>query len=147
MTAGFDFDYKSMNAPTNDADRLAVERVRDEWVRAVAARDAEALRQFLTDDYEVWAHGMPPVSGPDGAIAAMRGALERYDIVQSFEPLETIICGNWAFERGVERMTVTPVGGGPAQNASQRAFLVLRRDADGRWRYARGMTNGLPPAT
>jgi uncharacterized protein (TIGR02246 family) len=130
---------------SDDEDRRAVERVREDWVHAIAKRDAEALRAFLTDDYEVWAHGMPPISGPDGAIAAMRGALERYEIAQSFDPLETVICGDWAFERGVERMSVTPIGGGPSRSGSQRAFLVLRRGDDGRWRYARGMTNGLPP--
>lgn len=130
---------------SDDEDRRAVERVREEWVQAIATRDAEALRQFLTDDYEVWAHGMRPICGPDGAIAAMRGALERYEITQSFEPLETIVSGDWAFERGVEHMSVTPIGGGPEKSGSQRAFLVLRRGGDGRWRYARGMTNGLPP--
>ena len=127
-----------------DVDRLAVERVRDEWTRAVAARDPEALRDLLTDDYEVWANGAAPIRGAEGAIAAMRAALERFNVVQRFDPLETIICGEWAFERGIESMTVTPVGGGPPRSASQRAFLILRRDASGRWRYARGMTNGLP---
>jgi uncharacterized protein (TIGR02246 family) len=131
---------------SDDADRLAVERLRDEWVRAIAARDPEALREFLTDDYEVWANAAQPIRGVDDAIAAMRGALERFDVAQSFDPIETVVCGDWAFERGIERMTVTPIGGGPPRSASQRALLILRRDADGRWRYARGMTNGLPPA-
>jgi uncharacterized protein (TIGR02246 family) len=120
--------------------------VRDAWVRAIGARDADALRELLTDDYEVWAHGAPPIRGADAAVAAMRGALDRYDIVQRFDPLETVITGDWAFERGIESMTVTPVGGGPARTASQRALLILRRGEDGRWRYARGMTNGLPAA-
>lgn len=134
----------STTAQPDSVDRLAVERVRDAWVRAIAARDPNALRDFLTEDYEVWAHGAPPIRGIDGAVAAMRGALERFDIEQSFEPLETVIAGDWAFERGIERMTVTPVGGGPSRSASQRALLILRRGSDGRWRYARGMTNGLP---
>jgi uncharacterized protein (TIGR02246 family) len=134
----------STTANPDSVDRLAVERVRDAWVRAIAARDPNALRDFLTEDYEVWAHGAPPIRGIDGAVAAMRGALERFDIEQSFEPLETVIAGDWAFERGIERMTVTPVGGGPSRSASQRALLILRRGSDGRWRYARGMTNGLP---
>ena len=81
----------------------------------------------------------------DEWVRAMRGALERYDIAQHFEPLETIVCGDWAFERGIESMTVTPIGGGLSRTASQRALLILRRDASGRWRYARGMTNALPP--
>jgi uncharacterized protein (TIGR02246 family) len=129
---------------SDNADQAAVQRVRDDWVRAIAARDADALRQYLTDDYEAWTHGAPPLRGVDAAVAAMRGALEQYDIVQDFESLETIVCGDWAFERGIESMTVTPIGGGPERSGSQRALLILRRGADGRWRYARGMTNGLP---
>jgi hypothetical protein len=33
----------------------------------------------------------------------MRHALDRFNVVQRFDPLETIICGEWAFERGIER--------------------------------------------
>jgi ketosteroid isomerase-like protein len=141
MTAPNDHPHES-----SIADQSTPDAVRAAWVAAVAARDPDALRPLLTDDYEVWAHGAPPLTGVDGAVAAMRGAIERYDIVQSFDPLETIIAGEWAFERGVERMTVTPRDGTPPRSMSQRALLILRRGADGRWRYARGMTNGLPTA-
>lgn len=74
----------------------------------------------------------------------MRGAMEKYDISPGFDAVETIVAGDWAFQRGVERMTVTPRAGGESQTREQRALLILRRDGDGRWRYARGMTNGLP---
>jgi ketosteroid isomerase-like protein len=40
----------------------------------------------------------------------------------------------------MEHNRVTPRGGEPVE-ISQRAFMVLRREPDGRWRYARGMTN------
>ena len=133
-----------MADPRVDPDRTTPERVRAAWVAAVANGDPDALRPLLTDDYEVWAHGAPTLSGVDAAINAMRGAIARYHIAQSFEPSETIIAGDWAFERGVEQMTVTPVDGGPTQTRSQRALLILRRGDDGQWRYARGMTNGLP---
>ena len=123
---------------------MAVETVRRAWVAAVAARDARALRELVTDDYEVWAHGAPALTGPEAVVDSMRAALDRYQIEQSFEPIETIIAGDWAFERGTERATVTPITGGPSQTMAQRALLILRRGSDGRWRYARGMTNGLP---
>ena len=141
-----------MNAPNDDPpeslipDQSTPEAVRAAWVAAVAARDPDALRPLLTDDYEAWSHGMPPFAGVDAAVNAMRGALERYDIVQSFEPIESIISGDWAFERGTDRMTVTPLDGGPPRSQAHRAILILRRGADGRWRYARGMTNGFPAA-
>jgi ketosteroid isomerase-like protein len=65
-------------------------------------------------------------------------------VLPEFEPIEAVVAGDWAFDRGIESMTVTPIAGGPAQTMVQRALLILRRGTDGRWRYARGMTNGLP---
>ena len=74
----------------------------------------------------------------------MGAALALYEIEQSFEPEETVVSGAWAFERGLDRMRLTPRGGGAPREIAQRAILILRRSDDGRWRYARGTTNGLP---
>lgn len=131
-----------MSSPASD--RSTPAGVRAAWIAAVAANDPDALRPLLTEDYEVWAHATPPLRGIDAAVGAMRAALERYHIEQSFEPVETVIAGDWAFERGMERMTITPIAGGSPQTLTQRALLILRRGSDGNWRYARGFTNGLP---
>jgi uncharacterized protein (TIGR02246 family) len=130
-----------------DADRSALAGVHAAWVRAVAAGDAESLRALVTNDYEVWANGARSITGPDAVVSAMRAALERFHIQQRFDPIEMVIAGDWAFERGIESMTVTPIGGGTPQTRGQRALLILHRDPDGRWRYARGMTNELPAET
>jgi len=128
----------------SDRDLAAVDAVRAAWVAAVAAGNSAALSDLLTDDYEVWAHGAEPIHGPAAAAAAMSAALARFHIEQSFEAIETVVSGDWAFQRGIERMTVTPRDGGTAQSMAQRALLILRRGHDGQRRYARGMTNGLP---
>lgn len=133
-----------MIAPVHNDRRATPADLRAAWIAAIAGGDADALRPLLCEDYEVWAHATPALSGADAAIAAMRDALQRFQIEQSFEPIETVIAGDWAFERGVERMTVTPIAGGPSQTIAQRALLILRRDRDGSWQFARGMTNGLP---
>jgi ketosteroid isomerase-like protein len=137
-----------MTEPSNPADaaKARVIAARHRWVAAIAARDPQQLRDLLWDDYEVWANAAPPIQGIDAAIAAMSGALERFDIVQSFEPIETVVSGDWAFERGIESMNLTPRAGGQSQVMRQRALLILRRGPDGAWRYARGMTNALPAA-
>jgi uncharacterized protein (TIGR02246 family) len=131
----------------SDADRSALAGVHAAWVSAVAAGDAESLRTLVTDDYEVWANAAQPIAGADAVVSAMRAALERFHVQQRFDPIETVIAGDWAFERGIESMTVTPIGGGTPQTRGQRALLILHRDAYGRWRYARGMTNELPAET
>lgn len=134
-----------MTPSSTPADCSTPANLRAAWIAAIAARDAEALRALLTEDYELWANATAPVAGAGATVAAMHGALERYDIVQRFEPVETVIAGEWAFERGLERLTVTPVAGGPPQTMTQRALLILRRGEDRQWRFARAMTNGLPP--
>jgi uncharacterized protein (TIGR02246 family) len=133
-------------ANSEQADRLAIRALRDAWVAAVARGDARALADLVTDDYEVWAHATPALAGPDVVVTAMSAALTKYAITQSYEPVETVVAGDWAFQRGIERIRGVPRDGGPAHEVVQRALLILRRGEDGRWRYARGMTNGLPPA-
>jgi ketosteroid isomerase-like protein len=133
-----------MTAPLQQNHRATPADLRAAWVSAIAARDADALRPLLCDDYEVWAHATAPLSGADAAVEAMRGALERFVIEQSFDAIETVIAGDWAFERGIERITVTPLTGGPPRAMTRRALLILRRDREGSWQFARGMTNGLP---
>ena len=130
-----------------------IDELRDAWIAAVKRRDPSALADLLTEDYEVWSGGAAAMKGPAAAAAAMGAALARFDIEQSLEVVETVVSGDWAFERGIERMRLTPRsggsggsggGGGDVQDFEQRAFLVMRRGADGRWRYARGMTAAMP---
>jgi uncharacterized protein (TIGR02246 family) len=131
---------------SDDADRDAIRALRDRWVEVVASGDARGLADLVTDDYEVWTHGAPPLGGPQTVVAVMGAALARLSVEQSYEPSETIVSGDWAFQRGIERIRATPRGGGEARENVQRALVILRRGDDGRWRYARGMTNGLPPS-
>ena len=124
----------------------AIAALRAAWTNAVAARNPDALKDLLTDDYEVWPQGAAPLVGPAAAAAAMRGAIERFEIAQSFEPIETVVAGDWAFERGIERMDLTPRDGGEKRTIEQRTFLIERKGEDGKWRFARGMTNLVPVA-
>lgn len=135
------------NTAKRDADALAIRAIGElhsTWVRAVRDGDVSALCDLVTEDYEVWANGAPPSSGREAVAAAMGAAVALYTVEQALESLELVIAGDWAFERGVERVTVTPRGAGPAQTRVQRALLILHRGGDGKWRYARGMTNSLP---
>lgn len=134
-------------APLPEDDRKAIDAVRDAWIAVVATGDARGLADLVTPDYEVWAHGAPALSGPQLVVATMGAALAKFSVSQAYEPAETVIAGDWAFQRGIERLRVVPKGGGPAQEHTQRALVILHRGTDGRWRYARGMTNGLPPAS
>lgn len=141
-----DFAEPVGKAPDDDGDRAGIDALRDRWVEVVASGDARGLADLVTDDYEAWTHGAPPLGGRQTVVAVMGAALAKSSVQQSYEPFETIVSGDWAFQRGIERIRATPRDGGPVRENVQRALVILRRGDDGRWRYARGMTNGLPPA-
>jgi ketosteroid isomerase-like protein len=126
---------------TDEEDIMAL---RDTWVSMVANGHTEALADLVTDDYEVWAHGAPAIRGPHAVVEAMARATAAFQIAQSIDFIETVVSGEWAFQRGIERMILTPRDGGATREMTNRALLILRRGPDGRWRYARGVTNGLP---
>jgi len=121
-----------------------IDDLRNAWIAAVKRRDPSAIADLLTEDYEVWSGGAATLKGPAAAAAAMGAALARFDIEQTLEVVETVVSGDWAFERGIERMRLTPREGGDVQSFEQRAFLIMHRGRDGRWRYARGMTAAMP---
>lgn len=110
------------------------------WMEAGKRGDVAALVSLVTEDAEFWTHGAPAVKGRQAIAAMMEGFFAGFHYEQSFETLERIVLDGWAFVRGVELNRVTPKGGETVE-IRQRAFMVLRREEDGQWRFARGMTN------
>ncbi len=131
-----------------ERENRAIDETFAAWMEAGKKSDVETLVSLMTEDIEFWTHGAPAVKGRDAATALFQGAFARFALEQRFESHERIVTAGWAFERGLERNFITPRDGGETVQHDQRAFMVLRRDPDGRWRYARGMTNldARPPA-
>jgi len=73
-------------------------------------------------------------------------ALATYDLVPAFECEERLVSGDLAFERGWDVQEIRPRTGGDVRSQRQRVFLILRRGSDGRWRFARGMSQPGPAA-
>lgn len=111
------------------------------WKDAVRRGDIETLLGLTTEDAEFWTQGMPAVRGRENIRTLYASFLANFTLEQEFEEIERIVEGGWALIRGVERNVLTPRAGGAATEVRQRAFTVLRLDADRKWRFARGMTN------
>jgi uncharacterized protein (TIGR02246 family) len=122
----------------------AIERLFQEWAEAGKRGDAEAMAEMVTEDAEFWSQGVAPLLGRESVRTRMAPFFETYEIDQGFERQEMVVSGDLAFVRGMEVNRVTPRDGAPPLEIRQRAFSVLFRGTDGRWRFARGMTNKPP---
>jgi ketosteroid isomerase-like protein len=94
---------------------------------------------LVTDDVVI----MHPNGRTDVGKAAVRADFERFfrqfTVDQKVVSDETVVSGEWAFDRGRVHTTVMPVGGGnPVQIASE-VVTLLRREANGAWKVARAI--------
>jgi uncharacterized protein (TIGR02246 family) len=124
--------------------RQEVERTLAQWSEAVRGGDLETVVEMVTEDAEFWTHGAPALVGREAVRAAFGPVFAGFEMVQDFKLLELVVQGDLAFVRGVETNRLRARDGDASIERTQRAFSVLRRGGDGRWRFARGMTN-LPP--
>ena len=114
------------------------------WADAFSRRDVNAVVRLLTPDYLLFSPGAPPM-GVEELRPRIAAAFAAYDISSAFERDERVVAGDIAFERGWDVQTVRPQEGGETVTRRQRVFVLLRRDQDGTWRFARGMSQPGPP--
>jgi len=119
-------------------------RTFDLWRAAVQEGDLDAIAGLVAEDAEFWTHSQPALRGRDTLRGAMSPLLEAWALDQEFACDELIVSGDLAVARGTEINRLTPRAGGESVVRRQRALSVLRRGADGVWRFARGMTTPAP---
>jgi uncharacterized protein (TIGR02246 family) len=111
------------------------------WIDASRNQDVETLLQFVTEDAVFLAPGQPPIRGKAGVKDVFGRAFGRYAAEQSFAIEELQILGDWAFCWGVDSTVMRPLGGGEEVRARGMGLSLLRKGADGAWRFARGINN------
>ena len=112
---------------------------------AFLRKDVAALMEMLEPDYQLWLPGASALGVAD-VRRVLEADLAAYDITPSYEREESIVSGDWAFERGWDVQRRTSLRGGEPVTRRQRVFLVLRRHPTGEWRFARGMAQPGPAA-
>jgi uncharacterized protein (TIGR02246 family) len=113
----------------------------DRWTAAVKAKDPVRLAMMVTEDCVFLAPNGPPMRGRQTVEQLYRNLFARYDVAQKFHFEETQLMGDWAFGWGTDEITMTPGDGGKAVHFMGHGMSILRREADGAWRFARGINN------
>jgi ketosteroid isomerase-like protein len=128
----------------NRAD-LEIDQLYRAWGEAFQSKNVDAILGLLTPDYVLWPTGAPAISR-DSLLPRLSATLSAYDVTPSFEQEERLVTGDFAFERGWDIQQIRPRTGGDVTMHRQRVFLLLQRGDDGRWRFARGMSQPGPAA-
>lgn len=115
------------------------------WIAAVERSDAETYASIVTEDV-VW---FPPAGDPLRGRASFRRWIEpfmgafRYRF--ELEPDTSNEGGGFAYETGAFRSTMTPSGGGVAEEHHGHYIVLWRLEPDGAWRIERYVDVAAPP--
>lgn len=123
----------------------AIDELYRTWREAFGRGDVTRVLALLTPDYTLWPPGLP-LMGIEGLRPQLEAAFATYEIDSSFERVECIVSGDVAIDSGWDVQVVRPKSGGPPLTRRQRVWVILRRDGDARWRFARGIAQPGPAA-
>ena len=132
----------AMNAPE---DLASVNTLRSSFQKAWNSGSADALADLYTVDAISMTNHQPTLSGREAIVANMRTTFEQMTGTIEIMPDETMTMGNFGFDRGRLRTSMTPKAGGAAMTDEGRYIVLLEKGADGTWRLSRDIDNSTMP--
>ena len=114
-----------------------IRQVAVRWTRAVAASDVAELGQLMADDIVVIHGNGRSIAGKEAVLADFAASFERYRVEQQVVPEETVVAGEWAFDRARVRTVVFPRDGADTREFVSRTLTILRKEPARGWCVAR----------
>lgn len=125
---------------TSAADTAAINALRDAWMTAYNAADADGVANLYTEDAIDMPSQQPTVTGRAAIRDYIAAQLGMGAAVATVTSDELQLMGDWAYDRGSYSTTITPAAGDP-MTVTGRYIVILQRQADGSWKLARGIDN------
>lgn len=133
------------SARSTAADEAAIADFNRRYLGAINDGDAATLSSLTTEGHIMLAPGRPPLVGKAENDAANGRVAQMFKIDEHWTPLETVISGDLAYQRGTFTVAATPKAGGETRNLSGSFLRIYRRQSDGSWRMVRDMFNSDKP--
>ena len=133
--------------PSFAEDLAAITGFNERYLAAINSENIAALSALTTDGHIMLPPNQEPVVGKAANDAMNGGAFERYEFSETWQPVETVIDGDLAFQRGTFTTIATPRGDGERLEVSGSFMRIYQRQANGEWRMTRDMFNSSTPLT
>src|SRR5690606_37129549 len=100
---------------------------------------------LTTDDHLMLTPNRPPHAGESALVEAMTRAFEQTEFDESWTPVETVVDGDLAYQRGTYVVRARPKGSDDEMRSTTGSFLrIYRRQPNGEWRMTRDVFNTHP---
>ena len=118
------------------------------YLKAINDGDIATLSTLTNDDHIMFAPNRAPITGRAANDEANGRAFQNSKIDETWMPVETVIEGNLAYQRGTFTVIASPKAGGAARTTHGNFLRIYRRQADGSWWMTRDMfsSDQPPPA-
>ena len=127
------------------AEEQKIRALDQQWIAAVAAKDAGAVANFYASDGAMLSAGAPIANGTDAIAAAWKGLLALKNVNLTFAPTKVTIAaaGDLAYEVGTYALGFDG-STGPVKD--QGKYVVVWKKVDGTWKVAADIYNTDLPA-
>lgn len=120
-------------------DITAINEIREKEQIGAEAGDVELLLSLRTDNFISIPPNQPAVEGIEAVGDFLTVIHEQSDTELTFVSDEIIISGDWAYDRGTLKGTVTSNNDGESQNFEGTYLFILKRQVDDSWKYSLAM--------
>lgn len=134
-------------ASSKAAVEAAIADFNRQYLKAINDGDIVALSRLTTDDHIMSMPGRAPIVGKAANDAVNGRAFEQFKFTERWQPVETAIDGDLAYQRGAFTVDAAPKAGGEARHMSGNFLRIYKRQPDGSWKMTHDMFNSEQPAT
>jgi len=118
------------------AEVQAIQSMEKQWNQDFAAKDADKIAEYYSDDAVLMAPGMGPSVGRESIRAALKGMVADPALTLRFSAAKIDVAesGDLGYTRGAYVMTMTDPQSKKVVSDHGSYVTTYRKDADGKWR-------------
>ena len=128
-------------AASNSADLAAIMAFNKRYLQAINDGDFPTLSSLTVEDHIMMVPDRPAIVGKAANDEVNRRVAEQFNVAETWSPIETVIDGKLAYQRGTFTTSVTPKAGGQARTITGKFLRTYRRLPDGSWTMVIDMFN------